>query len=223
MANNNTSLSLNGTQLKWIACLTMLIDHMGMLLFPQHDFLRLIGRLAFPIFAYNIALGYRHTRSLSKYLLRLAIFALLYEPIYRICVGHSWSILFTLTAGLAAIAAWDILGRRSGSRIPAGAAVLAIMLLSAYFNFDYGAYGVAMIFTAYLFQEDYRLLSISWLVVNLLYTLPYLPLVSTQFLCLLSLPLLGLYNGQRGKGSRWSFYIFYALHLPLLYLLKTLI
>jgi hypothetical protein len=68
--------------LKIIAMITMFIDHTGVLLFPDVDILRTIGRIAFPIFAYGIAVGYRHTSNKLKYLLRLLVFGLIAELPY---------------------------------------------------------------------------------------------------------------------------------------------
>ena len=66
---------LSATALKYLACLFMLIDHIGLLLFPQIVVLRDIGRLAFPLFAFMLANGYRHTSNYWHYLLRLSLFA----------------------------------------------------------------------------------------------------------------------------------------------------
>ena len=68
---------LNGTMLKWIAIVTMVIDHVGAILFPQNEILRIIGRLAFPIFAFLLVEGYVHTGNVKKYMGRLLIFALI--------------------------------------------------------------------------------------------------------------------------------------------------
>ena len=55
--------TLNGNALKIIGAVSMFIDHVGVLFFPRVLFLRIIGRLAFPIFAYLIAEGCRHTNN----------------------------------------------------------------------------------------------------------------------------------------------------------------
>jgi hypothetical protein len=65
-------LHLTGNQLKLLALLTMTCDHIGVSLFPQALWLRVIGRLALPIFAYMIAEGCRHTRNRKRYLLSIA-------------------------------------------------------------------------------------------------------------------------------------------------------
>ena len=71
VANIQTRTGLTGNQLKIIAMITMTVDHVGMQLFPRLLWLRMIGRLAMPVYAYMIAEGCRHTRDRKKYLLRL--------------------------------------------------------------------------------------------------------------------------------------------------------
>ena len=69
--------------LKWIAIVTMTIDHIGLILYPEYIVLRYIGRLAFPLFAYLLILGMESTRSVMKYFLRLFSFALISQtPFY---------------------------------------------------------------------------------------------------------------------------------------------
>ena len=60
------SPGLSGNQLKLIALITMTVDHMGLILFDQFILLRIVGRLAFPIFAWMIAEGCRHTRRMGR-------------------------------------------------------------------------------------------------------------------------------------------------------------
>ncbi len=68
---------LSNNQLKIIACVFMLIDHIGFFLFPQIEILRIIGRLAFPIFAFCIAEGCKHTKNKLKYFLFMLIAGLI--------------------------------------------------------------------------------------------------------------------------------------------------
>jgi len=63
--------------LKWIAIITMTIDHIGAILFPEFEVLRVIGRLSFPLFAYLLILGMENTRNIRNYFTRLFIFALI--------------------------------------------------------------------------------------------------------------------------------------------------
>ena len=70
--------------LKLIAAVTMFIDHAGLLLFPDLEFMRILGRLAFPIFAFFIGEGCRYTSSKLKYFLRVSILGILCQAVYII-------------------------------------------------------------------------------------------------------------------------------------------
>ena len=94
---------LSGNQLKIIALIAMTCDHVGMQLLPQFGFLRIIGRLAMPIFAYMIAEGCRYTRSCRKYLCRMLLLALACQVVYFVALGSLYQcilVTFSLSAGL---------------------------------------------------------------------------------------------------------------------------
>lgn len=99
-----TGFQLTWNQLKWIAIISMIIDHTSKVLFPQifyieqlgmdiktsymiHRLLPAVGRIAFPIFAFGIAQGCRVTRSPKRYLLRLALFAVISEVPYNLALN----------------------------------------------------------------------------------------------------------------------------------------
>lgn len=83
--------------IKLLACIFMLIDHAGKMLFPQIPEMRLIGRLAFPMFAYGIAAGAVYTRDPIKYLGRIALLALVSQPLYALGLAHSNSAMFAIS------------------------------------------------------------------------------------------------------------------------------
>jgi hypothetical protein len=98
---------MNSAQLKILACLCMLIDHIGAVLYPDMRILRIIGRLAFPIFVFLIAEGYRRTKDLSDYMGRLMVFALISQLAFNAAFLGSatkpdslnLNVLFTLIMG----------------------------------------------------------------------------------------------------------------------------
>jgi hypothetical protein len=107
------------------------------------------------------------------------------------------------------------------------AIVLAISILAELIHVEYGMYGIAMIFTAHLFFTDFPKLALSWLIINVPYVWAGITALfagemypSVQGFSLLALPVLLLYNNQRGGGSKWEFYIFYIGHLVILYGLR---
>lgn len=89
--NQNTGL------IRLIACLTMFIDHAGKMLFPQYPVMRLIGRLAFPLFAYGIAVGAVCTRNPMRYLSRVVLLALISQPLYALGLAHENSAMYAVS------------------------------------------------------------------------------------------------------------------------------
>ena len=79
----------DGGLLRLIACVCMFIDHAGKMLFPQLTWMRMVGRLAFPLFAYGIAAGAAMTRHPKQYIARVAALALVSQPLYAVALGHT--------------------------------------------------------------------------------------------------------------------------------------
>ena len=88
--NRNTGL------IRLIACLCMAVDHAGKMLFPQYPVMRLIGRLAFPLFAYGIAVGAVYTRDSTRYLSRVVLLALVSQPLYALGLAHENSAMYAV-------------------------------------------------------------------------------------------------------------------------------
>jgi hypothetical protein len=165
---------LNAADLKYLAAALMLIDHFGMIFFPQLRALRMIGRLSMPIWAFFIAQGALKTHSPGKYALRLAIFALVSEPCYDLArFGQLWetsmqNVGITLLLGLLTcyFATWMQKGEIPVAGLPAWLAksaftpVLCILLtagvivLSMFTRSDYGVFGVLAILMFYLFGDN---------------------------------------------------------------------
>ena len=87
MQSNIFRSGLTGNQLKILAMIAMTCDHIGVQLFPQTLWLRVLGRLAMPIYAYMIAEGCRHTRDRKKYFLRLFGMGVLCQAVYFAAMG----------------------------------------------------------------------------------------------------------------------------------------
>lgn len=83
----NTSTGI----LKFIALFFMLIDHCGARLFPNIPELRMLGRIAFPIYCWCMIVGFHYTRNVPKYLFRILLTGLLCQPLYSIVMGHGWT------------------------------------------------------------------------------------------------------------------------------------
>ncbi len=208
------------TKLKIIACVAMLIDHIGYIFFPEYVVLRLIGRIAFPIFAFLIAEGYCHTKHVGAYLLRLFLFALLSEiPFDLAFSGHIinfnyQNIFFTLLLGLLVIVVYDKLFRTKP--IIAIPIMLGIAAAAVFLKTDYDILGIVMIFTFYIFRNRFALKASAMTAANAGYIAMHLssPL---QILSALALPFIYAYNGKKGRSIKYFFYLFYPGHLLLLY------
>lgn len=191
--------------LKLIAITTMIIDHVGWVLFPNLIILRLIGRLSFPIFAYGIARGYIYTTNVKKYFIRLTIFAVVSQPIYNFLLPGHLNIFFTLISGLACIYLIDK-NKYLLALLPAATSII--------FPMDYGIYGLLTIVIFYIFNKKTAHLIISLLLLNCAYALfnnSYLQSVS-----LLSL-LIILHDFKCSiKVNKYISYIIYPLHLAIL-------
>jgi len=211
-------MGLNDFQLKCIAVLSMLIDHIGMILFPEVTLLRMIGRLAFPMFCFLLVEGFYHTHNVERYMVRLGVFALISEipfDLARFGVVLEFShqnVFFTLFIGVAMMYG---LQKYCGNLVKIVIIVLA-MAFAALLSTDYSFLGILLILVYYLLRDDKvgkLVLGAGW---NLLSTTP------VQYCGIFAVIPLGMYNGEKGRSLKWAFYIFYPAHLLALYGIKML-
>ncbi|MBQ2668186.1 MAG: hypothetical protein IJF56_06130 [Clostridia bacterium] len=217
---------MSALMLKLIALITMIIDHVGVIFFPQYIWLRYIGRLSMPIYAFLLVQGYKHTRSFTRYVIRLAVFALLSEVPYDLLFRRTWlefgnqNILFTL---LTALLVMKLLDASAKSRnIFLFLAALCVGILPYFLHFDYGVYGVLAVLCFFLFQKYRGIDAISYSALTYGYYMYYGN--ATQLWSIASvLPVL-LYNGKRGRVSlKYLFYAAYPVHLLLLYAIRYIL
>lgn len=271
----NTRLSriqcLSGNQLKMIAAVCMLIDHVTKVFYSRwinpllemdfmtpelHHWIRgaymvliSIGAVAFPIFAFAFAEGYAHTHDKKRYLLRLAIFALISEIPFDITfcyqggpegwapeISKYWpmdwgyqNVFFTYLCALCTLWVLEQTGRIKQK--PLKLLLQGLIVLVAYvfsediLRSDYGGYGVVLILTAYALRKN-RLAQIAGMtVVNLLlYENFTVVLAWFRVSFVVSLLLILLYNGKRGeKNLKLFFYSFYPIHIAIIGFLDWLI
>lgn len=209
--------------LKWIAVLTMVIDHVGAILFPDQIWMRVIGRVAFPVYAYCLAEGFRYTSDYRRYLGRLALFAILSEiPFDLAFYGVPFSfahqnVFFTLTLGL--ILLWVLERFREQLLLCAGAFAVLCFLAQA-LHMDYGAGGLLMVFAFYLAQQGTSPW-IGWGIFVFINLFGYTG--GVQWAAILALLPIGLYSGKAGKKKQRFFYWIYPLHLLLLWIIEKYI
>lgn len=218
-----------GNQLKLIAMVSMTLDHIGMLLLPQVWLLRLLGRLSMPIYAYMIAEGCRHTRNRGKYFLRIAGLAALCQAVYFFAMGSLYmSILVTFSLSVLLICAIENYQHKRDriSQLLAFGALLAVFFLCVAlpelwkgtdFAIDYGIAGVLLPVLVYFGKEKTKYLTAGLILLGFGYG-------GLQWFALAAVPLLGMYNGQRGekKIGIW-FYLYYPAHLLILHGLSLIL
>ena len=223
-------LRLSGSQLKMLALISMTIDHIGFIFFPQVWWLRAIGRLAFPIFAYMIAEGCRYTRRRMRYWGSIALLALVCDAAEMIAEGSLYQSVmttFTLSVGMIYALDWAMRGenRREQllrSLLSAGAVLLAfflcellpLLLWTTDFHVDYRFSGALLPVLIYVGKRRETRLALAAL--GILATC--LEFGGVQWYALLALLPLALYDGTRGRHAmKWLFYLYYPLHLALLW------
>lgn len=219
---------MTNSTLKWIAIVTMLIDHMGATFFEEEMIFRFIGRLSFPLFAFLISEGVRHTRDIQKYIKRLVVFALISEIPFDLMtsgkiinIGHQ-NIFFTLALGVVTIEGY----RYFESKQPYVSYLWLYILafIAELLHFDYGMFGVFIIFFV-SYGKTIQKRAIYLVMINFIYALVlYLgtPVAFYQVIGCFSALFIVMYNGQKGKGIKYLFYGIYPLHLLLFYLLTRI-
>ena len=219
---------LTGNALKLIAALSMTIDHAGLLLFPQYPVLRILGRLAFPIFAFMIAQGCKYTHSRRRYFGNIFALAVLCQSVYYLVDGSLYlSILFTFSLSILTIFALQDF-RREPTALRGAVffgAVAMVYVLNRIFSIDYGFWGCMVpVFAALPQNTKWDTTVVSTLLLGLGLVFLGLHYGGDQMYALAAIPLLLCYNGQRGKWKMKSFfYIFYPAHLVVLQLIAWLV
>lgn len=246
MAAGKIKLNTDTNFLKLIAMIAMLIDHLGARVFPQYAEMRIIGRIAFPVFAYCITVGCVFTHSIGQYALRMGLMALIVQPLYATAMGHTpmmafdwahnfyrldliWqhyyapkpSILFSLFLGILLL--WSI---RDKKYIMTGLILIVVWYIQA--HLDYGLKGILLMLLFYVFR-DRPLTSLFWVASFMIWWgVPSLQTrfpasipssVSTQFFAVLALPLIYIPFNTGMRVNKFLFYAFYPAHLALIYLL----
>lgn len=239
---------LNAAQLKIIAMVCMLLDHIWGTLVSGNLWMTCVGRIAFPIFAFQVAEGYAHTKNFKKYLLRMFLFALAAEIPFNLMSGGWWihpfgqNVMFTFCLALLMIRFID--KARSKHWVLSLAAVVVGAFAGYFvgmFTFvDYYGYGILMVLVFWLFRD----LRFGWLIqlaamifinfemiggLHLEFTLFGMVgkrmMFPTQGFAVLAMIPIWLYNGKRGTNQKWfqyAVYAFYPVHMLILSLIAML-
>lgn len=237
--NENTGL------IKLVAIVCMIVDHVGAVFFPRVYELRVLGRIAFPLFAWCLCVGAEYTRNIRKYAVRLLIAGILSQPVYIWAMNHKWyelNVFFELLIGLNAIV--SVRESRKGSRY--WGSVLSILAPCViHLNHNYGWQGVLFILLLYVSRERRSSIAVImtafclyWgqgsLRLTQLFGIPlptsisFLPYASTmlsdlsriQFWAILALPLMVIPMRRRFHLPKWVPYAVYPGHLLVIALIR---
>ncbi|MBN2696553.1 MAG: hypothetical protein JXR38_03325 [Bacilli bacterium] len=225
---------MNSRVLKVFAIVTMTLDHIGLYLLDSgtswYFIMRAIGRIAFPLFAFFIAEGFLHTHNIRNYFLRILGYAVIIELGvlgYFLATGVSYlfeaNVFWPLAVGLLSLILlksgkwyWRLL-------------VIGLIIGIEFLQVPYGAYGVLLIIVFGTYRQ-FPLQVIFFLFINLIFNnFPFWTLLNqeeyakypwVQWFSMLSMFLIYFYNGKLGKGSKWFFYIYYPVHLLVIFLIS---
>ena len=220
----------SGAQLKYIAFISMLIDHVnnalitpmldgsGFLLYLSNIF-SILGRIAFPIFVFFIVEGFFKTKSRKKYLLTLIVFGIISEEHFDMFTSKTifnpyWNnIMFTLALCLITIWIIDALKKKIKSKALWYTVSIIIVIFSGLsamgLSLDYDYHAVVAAYIFYIFY-DKPLIGAG---------LGYLSIIK-EIYSVFGFGLTLTYNGKRGKQYKWINYLFYPVHILILGILR---
>ena len=210
---------LSGSALKIIAMISMVIDHVALYLMDDstvlYETMRCIGRIAFPVFAFLIAEGFIHSRSMYRYFFTLLGFAVISEIPWYLLNGAdgTHNVMFTLALGVATLMVLENLLQRS--MVLGFLWTLGMAGLTSWLGVDYEWRGILIIVASYLFNgyghsftysRDMQFFCTFALMIHY-------GVIGAVMACMI----LYVYNGTRGfvQGSiaKYGFYAFYPVHL----------
>lgn len=233
----NNRRFFTATQLKFIALFTMLLDHLYAVVFPTQVWMNYVGRLAFPLFAFELVQGYLHTSNLRRYAKRLLILAVVSEIPFNMVAGGSFffiwhqNVAWTLLAGLLACYCVDhLLAKETvlSRRFLYGAGLVLTLIVPRLLMTDYGADGVILMLLFWLTRKGGVVNGLIQVVVMFVMwqffiagrTMPIGTFeFHTQCFALCALPFIWLYNGRKGTSNKvvqYTAYAFYPVHLFIL-------
>ena len=232
------NIKINRNQLKYLAIIAMIIDHIGWTfvdtLSVGGQIMHFFGRLTGPIMAFMLYEGYMHTKNVKKYAFRLGLFALISWPAYsfyetRKIFSAQFGVIYTLFLGLLVLWMWDKANIKKWLKVLLTVAACLLSLMG-----DWPIFDILWPLFLFIYREEPKkqwtaftiVIAVEVILTNLLCIggpYPYRQLF--QFGAFMVLPILMFcYNGEPGKKNafnKWFFYIFYPLHLVILSLLAV--
>ena len=251
MEGSKSKFGITSMWLHIMAMAFMLCDHLWGTVVPGNDWLTMIGRLAFPIFAFMIVEGYTHTRSLKRYVLRLLLFAVITELPFNLAMHGNWiypfhqNVLWTVLIAIGLIYLNELTGkikikwlRIALGIIVAGNTLLFGWLIGTLSFVDYHGEGVLMVLVFYFFRKRKWWCYVGQLVCMWFINMEMLGgreldvevfgkvfFIAQQGIAVFSLIPIWLYRGRQGYHAKWFKYFcyaFYPAHLLILAIIKML-
>lgn len=217
---------MSANSLKIIALISMTIDHMGLMLFPDCEWMRMVGRVSFPIFTFMIAEGCRYTHNRTRYLLRIAIMGIVMQLVLFLATGSLYqSVFISFALAIILIYAIDKAKEEKRTRYWISAELyllvviflclgLPVILHQTDYGIDYSIVGILIPVVCY-FVEDRKIRIVVFALGLVALSVFY---GGVQWFCLLAIPLIGMYNYRRGRyGLKNLFYFYYPLHLCVIF------
>ena len=223
---------LNRNQLKYIAIITMIIDHIAFLFIPLsspiYSICRVIGKLTAPIMCYFLAEGYKYTSSKTKYATRLLVFAIISQFAFSLTFYHTlfslnlFNMIFTLFLCFLVLLSYEKIRNKLIKWI-----VISCLVAVSYFS-DWGIFAPLWVLGFYVFENETLKQVVYYYTITIFVIIFKCIIINNyswnniliQLGLFLFIPVLYLYNGEKGnsnKFNKWFFYIFYPLHLIILY------
>ena len=223
---------MNSRVVKFIAMAAMLVDHIGMVLFPDHIIFRVVGRIAMPLFCFLIAYGVTKTRNIFKYFLRLFVFAIVVQLWLNFVISgnlfefEQLNVFFTLAIGVLTVGLIKKCRIFAIGLVCVMFVIMTVMIIDVFVPVDYSGAGVLLIVLFYLGLKH---LSLNKAKIAAFFSLAVFNLVleivygyHIQWFSMFEFFVIVFFVDQKLKISvyeKWAFYVFYPLHLTILYLI----
>ena len=229
----NKKIKISGSVLKTIALFAMITDHVAAVFLMNSDIvllsignhhlrlyslMRMIGRIAFPIYSFLLVEGFMHTHNRKKYGIRLLLFALISEIPWNLLRGNSLfyktqNAFFTLLLGYLGLCQIDKLEHSENKNYKAVLILMLLSIVSMFGNADYGCTGFAFILMMYCLRDSLLLKSVIGTCI-----------LPAKWKAGLAFIPIGLYNGKRGfinnRKLALLYYAVYPRHLLLFWFIK---
>ena len=212
-----------------VALLSMVIDHIGLMCFEDIELFRIIGRVAFPVYLYMCVQGYKNTHSRSRYALRMLLFSVLSAYPCYLAFGNAVNIGVTYLCIIGGCFSIDLINKESMHKKGLGCLLIILIYVFSIIlkgDFPYSWYGLLMGTILYL-RDDKKIIitQLEMAITTFLYAL-LRPEAAIQLVALPVFFVLPYMKTEWIYGkikSRYFFYLFYPMHIIILYWIKYLL